>query len=56
MTSKKAISASVTNWKPGQPDNAHGDENCLEINTDGRYWNDRPCSYVQKYICEMMAG
>ena len=56
MTSKKPISASVANWGPGEPNNNGGDENCLEINHGGRNWNDRACSSVQKYICEMMAG
>ena len=40
-------------WNNDQPDNAHSTEHCLEINhrTVGK-WNDRPCSYKQKYICE----
>ena len=54
-SSKTPIATAVFHWKPGQPDNAGKDENCLEINNSG-YWNDRPCHNFQKYICEMDSG
>lgn len=43
-----------TSWSVGQPDNANSNEHCLEINFGSdRRWNDRPCSYKEKYICEI---
>ncbi|XP_028439590.1 galactose-specific lectin nattectin [Perca flavescens] len=32
------------NWDVGQPDNFDGEENCLEMNYQGRNWNDAPCA------------
>ncbi|XP_053682963.1 perlucin-like [Sabethes cyaneus] len=41
------------NYSPGQPDNAGGNENCLEIGRwGGVVWNDVPCEWKQRYICE----
>nr|XP_055046126.1 galactose-specific lectin nattectin-like [Misgurnus anguillicaudatus] len=41
-----------TNWCPGQPDNTHGREHCLEINySNDRCWNDAPCYFTMSYIC-----
>ncbi|XP_058463979.1 clotting factor G beta subunit-like [Malaya genurostris] len=41
------------NYSPGQPDNAGGNENCLEIGRwGGVVWNDVPCDWKQRYICE----
>ncbi|XP_045211380.1 perlucin-like [Mercenaria mercenaria] len=40
-----------TKWRPTEPNNSAHDENCLEMDKNG-LWNDRPCHYVQKYVCE----
>ncbi|XP_060579261.1 low affinity immunoglobulin epsilon Fc receptor-like [Ruditapes philippinarum] len=40
-----------TKWRPTEPNNSGHDENCLEMDTHG-LWNDRPCHYIQKYVCE----
>ncbi|XP_055533977.1 plasma kallikrein-like isoform X2 [Wyeomyia smithii] len=41
------------NYSPGQPDNAGGNGNCLEIGRwGGVVWNDVPCEWKQRYICE----
>ncbi|EJY57930.1 AAEL017265-PA [Aedes aegypti] len=41
------------NYSPGQPDNAGGSENCLEIGRwGGVVWNDVPCDAKLRYICE----
>ncbi|KAL4240798.1 hypothetical protein ACF0H5_001586 [Mactra antiquata] len=40
-----------TNWRPTEPNNSNKDENCLEMDPNG-LWNDRPCHYIQKYLCE----
>ena len=55
-SSETPISYSLRHWAPHQPDNHDSDENCLELNYNGGYWNDRPCHYAQKYICEMSSG
>ena len=55
-SSETPISTGLRHWAPGQPDNAKTDENCLELNYPGAYWNDRPCHNFQKYICEMNSG
>ena len=44
------------NWRPGNSDNYHENENCLEIvQYEGHIgpWNDGRCSYEGHYICEM---
>ncbi|XP_072222506.1 galactose-specific lectin nattectin-like [Leuresthes tenuis] len=38
-------------WGQGQPSNHGGNEHCLEINSGGPYWNDRPCSSRIPFIC-----
>ncbi|XP_039649762.1 galactose-specific lectin nattectin-like [Perca fluviatilis] len=39
-------------FNAGQPDNASGVENCLEMNYEGKNWNDRPCStYQASFVC-----
>lgn len=44
----------TTFWYPGQPDNANGDEDCMETSIDiwNGLWNDFPCSSRQFSICE----
>ncbi|XP_076078530.1 perlucin-like protein [Mytilus galloprovincialis] len=42
-----------TNWGGGQPDDAGANEDCAELWKAASYrWNDRPCSYLMRYICE----
>uniref|UniRef100_A0A3B4EG57 C-type lectin domain-containing protein n=1 Tax=Pygocentrus nattereri TaxID=42514 RepID=A0A3B4EG57_PYGNA len=40
-------------WLEGEPNN-QGDEDCGEIlgPVEKKLWNDRPCSYKQRWICE----
>lgn len=41
-----------TNWyNNGKPDNAGGNENCMEL-LKGGYWNDNQCTKQTFYICE----
>ncbi|XP_065140978.2 galactose-specific lectin nattectin-like [Paramisgurnus dabryanus] len=41
-----------TNWCSSQPDNAAGNENCMEINeSTKRCWNDATCTLTMGYIC-----
>ncbi|XP_065090154.1 elastase-1-like [Ochlerotatus camptorhynchus] len=45
------------NYSPGQPDNAGGNEHCLEIGRwGGVFWNDVPCEWTQRYICEHVSA
>jgi len=41
-----------TNWYPGQPNNANGDQDFVEMLPDGT-WNDQYTSCVREFICEM---
>ncbi|XP_075203422.1 mannose-binding protein A-like [Anomaloglossus baeobatrachus] len=43
-------SISYRNWNPGEP-NQHGDEDCVEINLNGK-WNDKSCQEKRLNICE----
>jgi hypothetical protein len=43
-----------TNWAAGEPNDAMGKEDCMQF---GRYypastWNDEPCTYSFRYVCE----
>lgn len=44
-----------TRWEPGEPNDAGGNEDCVQIN---RYhpsegWNDEPCDQLLRFICEI---
>ncbi|CAC5389919.1 unnamed protein product [Mytilus coruscus] len=42
-----------THWKPGQPDNDGGNENCLHLfGAVAMKWNDAPCTNAYRFICE----
>ncbi|MDQ3140797.1 MAG: HYR domain-containing protein [Bacteroidota bacterium] len=41
-----------TNWYPGQPNGANGDQDYVEILPDGT-WNDQYSDCVREYICEI---
>ncbi|XP_066205179.1 pulmonary surfactant-associated protein D [Saccopteryx leptura] len=40
-----------SNWAPGEPNNDRGDEDCVEIFTNGK-WNDKSCAESRLVICE----
>ena len=43
---------SYTNWKPGEPNNAGGSENCGHIVNEHGQWNDVPCGRSYHFICQ----
>ena len=52
MPSRAAVN--FTDWAPGEPNNVHGAENCMDlfIRLDW-HWNDAPCDTKINFICEM---
>ncbi|KAL9703548.1 hypothetical protein quinque_007066 [Culex quinquefasciatus] len=44
-----------TNFAPGEPNNASGNEHCLEVGggPKGTLWNDCACDLKKRYICEL---
>lgn len=40
------------NWDGGQPNNAHGNEDCVQIHENGR-WHDYPCDASEGYVCQI---
>lgn len=41
-----------TNWAPNQPDNAGGNEHCVEWINFLKKWNDRGCNEHSSFACE----
>ncbi|XP_061176183.1 C-type lectin domain family 17, member A-like [Saccostrea echinata] len=50
------LAMNYTNWLPGEPSTiypAQGESrDCVDILKNGK-WNDRPCSFLNSFICEM---
>ncbi|XP_048385281.1 collectin-10 isoform X2 [Stegostoma tigrinum] len=42
-----------SHWRPGEPNNAFGGEDCVEIVSDGG-WNDVECHLTMYFICEFL--
>lgn len=43
------------NWQAKQPDNWHGEEDCVRMRTGGK-WDDISCSLSFKYVCKKNNG
>jgi len=46
-----------TEWKKGEPNNAGGNELCLEDLYENGWvgWNDRPCSEIRRFVCKRIS-
>ena len=43
-----------TKWKPGEPNDLHGQEDCVEMDRNGG-WNDAHCEKATfAFVCEAM--
>jgi len=43
-----------THWAGGEPNNAGGGEDCMEIRWRGYAWNDNRCHSPHPYVCETL--
>jgi hypothetical protein len=41
-----------TNWDYGQPDSYNGLDDCVTINPDTGFWNDRDCNEIKDVVCK----
>lgn len=44
-----------TAWNPGEPNDANGNEDCVEMDQASGVWNDVPCDATRAYLCESPA-
>ena len=44
--------ASYTNWAAIEPNNARGNEHCVQLFHDSFKWNDHPCKFEQCSLCQ----
>ncbi|VDI73478.1 Hypothetical predicted protein [Mytilus galloprovincialis] len=42
----------LTFWRPGEPNDAGGEEDCLASHTG--VWNDIPCTLEAQFVCEKL--
>ena len=45
--------AEYTNWLPGQPDNAHSDQDCVKKSLTTAGWDDYDCEGLYYALCMM---
>lgn len=42
-----------TDWASGEPNNADGDENCVDLSHENGFkWNDNSCDVEHRFVCE----
>lgn len=44
-----------TAWNPGEPNDANGNEDCVEMDHASGVWNDVPCDATRAFVCESPA-
>jgi hypothetical protein len=52
VSSGNMASGVYTKWATDEPNDAHDNEDCVEIIYTSGNWNDEICSQVWHYICE----
>ncbi|VDH97392.1 Hypothetical predicted protein [Mytilus galloprovincialis] len=53
MWSTSQTEITFADWGDGQPSNSDGNEHCLQMKYEyGLTWNDDPCIYTKRFICE----
>ncbi|KAK7896517.1 hypothetical protein WMY93_021842 [Mugilogobius chulae] len=45
-----------THWGPGEPNNANGEEQCVQMNRHQGGWNDANCGRMAGYVCKKLPG
>ncbi|XP_030005898.1 macrophage mannose receptor 1 [Sphaeramia orbicularis] len=45
-----------THWGPGEPNNANGEEQCVQMNRHQGGWNDANCGRTAGYVCKKPPG
>ncbi|CAL9682123.1 unnamed protein product [Knipowitschia caucasica] len=45
-----------THWSPGEPNNANGEEQCVQMNRHQGGWNDANCGRTAGYVCKKFPG
>ncbi|KAL3836968.1 hypothetical protein ACJMK2_022370, partial [Sinanodonta woodiana] len=45
-----------TNWNRGEPNDATGDDDCVEYNVNMRNWNDNNCYIAKGFVCKIKKG
>ena len=43
-------------WRPGEPNNYHNNEDCAEFFANNKKWNDNDCSKLFSSICKRKKG
>lgn len=41
-----------TNWRPSEPNNKDGEEDCFELDGNGK-WNDQNCGDTIEFVCKI---
>uniref|UniRef100_H3CQ11 C-type lectin domain-containing protein n=1 Tax=Tetraodon nigroviridis TaxID=99883 RepID=H3CQ11_TETNG len=47
---------SYTHWGSGEPNNANGEEQCVQMNRHQGVWNDANCGRTAGYVCKKLPG
>ncbi|XP_021344838.1 perlucin-like protein, partial [Mizuhopecten yessoensis] len=51
------VNRDCTDWHPGQPDNYHGNQDCMLLWASKEFqWDDQSCTNAKNYICEKFLG
>ena len=51
-TSGRAVSEAFTFWGPGQPNNYHNNQDCMQFQYRSKHWNDEECWKKLPFVCQ----